>query len=208
MPVTSNVTIKVALRPIRSPQWPNIAAPIGRPTKPTKKTLNASSTPTIGSDWGKKSLPKTSPVTWPYSRKSYHSIVVPTVLAITARRKCALCSVSESPPAVISAVVIEFPPDCRAIRRRPLSWPRHAAVRRLNLGDADRRNLTFLAEPSPGRNFADQVYALGTEPIQKKAFLAGHEASFIHENDIKSHCRLPIYPEKLAGRGAKHLPRP
>ncbi len=62
-------------------------APIGRPTKPMKNTLKASSTPTIGSDLGKNSLPKTSAVTVPYSRKSYHSIVVPTVLAITARRR-------------------------------------------------------------------------------------------------------------------------
>jgi len=64
-PVTSNVAIRVALRPIRSPQWPNIAAPIGRPTNPMKKTANASSTPTSGSDLGKKSLPKTRAVTWP-----------------------------------------------------------------------------------------------------------------------------------------------
>ena len=75
---------------MRSPQWPKIAAPIGRPTKPMKKTPNACSTPTSGSDFGKNSLPNTSAVTVPYSRKSYHSIVVPTVLAITARRSCAL----------------------------------------------------------------------------------------------------------------------
>ncbi len=53
MPVTSKVAIKVALRPIRSPKWPKIAAPIGRPTNPTKKMLNAWSTPTNGTEWGK-----------------------------------------------------------------------------------------------------------------------------------------------------------
>ena len=40
----------------------------------------------IGDDFGKNSLPKTSAAIVPYSRKSYRSIVVPTVLAITARR--------------------------------------------------------------------------------------------------------------------------
>jgi hypothetical protein len=48
MPDTSKVAIKVALRPIRSPQWPNIAAPIGRPTNPIKKMPNAWRTPTKG----------------------------------------------------------------------------------------------------------------------------------------------------------------
>jgi hypothetical protein len=55
-------------------------------------------------------LPKTSPVTWPYSRKSYHSIVVPTVLATSARRNCALCSVSESGAAPNSTAVISVSP--------------------------------------------------------------------------------------------------
>ena len=35
-PITSSVMISVALRPIRSPQWPKIAAPIGRAANPTK----------------------------------------------------------------------------------------------------------------------------------------------------------------------------
>ena len=52
-PVTNRVAIKVALRPMRSPQWPKIAAPIGRPTKPMKNTLKASSTPTSGVECGK-----------------------------------------------------------------------------------------------------------------------------------------------------------
>src|SRR5580700_3417022 len=39
-------------------------------------------------------------------KKSYHSIVVPTVLAITARRNCARCSTTDSPSVALSAVVI------------------------------------------------------------------------------------------------------
>jgi hypothetical protein len=65
MPVNSKVAIKVALRPIRSPQWPKIAAPIGRPTKPMKNTPNDCSTPISGSDCGKNSGPNTSALTVP-----------------------------------------------------------------------------------------------------------------------------------------------
>ena len=36
MPITSSVMISVVLRPIRSPQCPKIAAPIGRAANPTK----------------------------------------------------------------------------------------------------------------------------------------------------------------------------
>jgi hypothetical protein len=43
-------------------------------------------------------------------KKSYHSIVVPIVLAITARRNCTRCSSSESGPAAIPIAVIEAPP--------------------------------------------------------------------------------------------------
>ena len=34
-PIISSVTISVALRPIRSPQWPKMNAPTGRAAKPT-----------------------------------------------------------------------------------------------------------------------------------------------------------------------------
>src|SRR5215472_9886463 len=129
-----------------------------RPDRPAdksdEKTANAWSTPTNGSDLGKKSSPKTSAVTWPYSRKSYHSIAVPTVLAIMARRKCVRCSVSERSPAVISAVVIELPPNCRALSETPVVIvPRRAAVGLFYLGDrVDRGDLTFLTESSPRPN--------------------------------------------------------
>src|SRR5215472_8373101 len=69
--------------------------------------VKACNVPTSGSDSGKYSLAKTSPVTVLYRKKSYHSIVVPIVLAITARRNCTRCSSSESGPAAISVAVIE-----------------------------------------------------------------------------------------------------
>lgn len=34
-PIASRVAISVALRPMRSPQWPKIAAPTGRAANPT-----------------------------------------------------------------------------------------------------------------------------------------------------------------------------
>src|SRR5690349_23998940 len=43
-------------------------------------------------------------------KKSYHSMVVPTVAAITARRSCVLCSESESLPRP-SAVTMVLPPE-------------------------------------------------------------------------------------------------
>jgi hypothetical protein len=57
---------------------------MGRDAKPTAYTPKACSVPTSGSECGKKSGAKTSPVTVPYRKKSYHSMVVPTVDAMTA----------------------------------------------------------------------------------------------------------------------------
>jgi hypothetical protein len=45
MPISSSVEISVVLRPIRSPKWPKIIAPIGRATKPTNWVPKDSSTP-------------------------------------------------------------------------------------------------------------------------------------------------------------------
>jgi hypothetical protein len=61
-------------------------------------------------DAGKYSLAKTRPVTVLYRKKSYHSIVVPIVLAITARRSCTRCSSAESTPVAVPATVIKAPP--------------------------------------------------------------------------------------------------
>ena len=85
-------------------------APTGRATKPTKKIAYACIVPINGSDCGKWSFAKTSPVTVLQRRKSYHSIVVPIVLAITARRNCLRWSMSERALVAIWAVVMAFPP--------------------------------------------------------------------------------------------------
>src|ERR1700730_6260810 len=76
--------------------------------------------PTSGSDSGKYSFAKTSPVTVLYRKKSYHSIVVPIVLAITARRNCTRCSNSESAlVAVPATAIIETPPPSSP---QPILW--------------------------------------------------------------------------------------
>src|SRR5215472_16655681 len=67
---------------------------------------NAWRVPTRGSEFGKYSLAKTSPVTVLYKKKSYHSIAVPTVLATTARLSWRRCSSSEIAPADATALVI------------------------------------------------------------------------------------------------------
>src|ERR1700722_18168114 len=56
---------------------------------------NACSVPSAALDFGKYSCANTNPVTVLYRKKSYHSIVVPTVLAITARVSCLRPSGSE-----------------------------------------------------------------------------------------------------------------
>ena len=45
MPISSRVEISVALRPIRSPKWPKMAAPTGRAAKPTAYVANEASAP-------------------------------------------------------------------------------------------------------------------------------------------------------------------
>ena len=59
IPIIVIVMMSSALRPIRSPKWPNKAAPIGRATKPTKKVENERSVPMNGSDPGKNFCGKT-----------------------------------------------------------------------------------------------------------------------------------------------------
>src|SRR5579864_5247137 len=54
-------------------------------------------------------------------KKSYHSIAVPTVEAMTARRSCALCSASGSPPTVV-AIAMAYLPVC-SFRGAGLSSP-------------------------------------------------------------------------------------
>src|SRR6516162_828430 len=86
--------------------------------------------PTSGSDSGKNNFAKTSGATRTKSRKSYASIIVPTVLATIARRNCRLCSASESWLIAIPVVVIRFlrgADDARLLSRR-LSSGLHAFV--------------------------------------------------------------------------------
>src|SRR5271157_5635695 len=91
--------------------------------------------PARGSDAGKYNFAKTSGATITYSRKSYASMIVPTVLAIIARRSCRLCSTSESGPAAIPVVVIVFLPAAERSQKQPFV-PRHAeAVEGLFAGD-------------------------------------------------------------------------
>src|SRR5262245_11708894 len=63
-----------------------------------------SNVPTKGSDFGKKSFANTSPVTVLYSTKSYHSIAVPIVLAMIARRSWTSCARSKSGEWVVRGV--------------------------------------------------------------------------------------------------------
>jgi hypothetical protein len=60
MPITSSVTIGVALRPIRSPQCPKIAAPTGRATNPTGVVANEAIAPAYRLEAGKNRCGKTS----------------------------------------------------------------------------------------------------------------------------------------------------
>src|ERR1043165_8237887 len=61
-------------------------------------------------------------------KKSYHSIAVPTVDAITALRSCALCSASGNWPTVV-AIAMDVSPFLRcaerAVRPPVLRWQRY-----------------------------------------------------------------------------------
>ena len=112
---SSSVTIRrrVALRPIRSPGR-KMAAPIGRkPTKPMKNTAKASKPPpTTGLDFGKEQRAEDQPRHRAVEQEiAVASIVVPTVLAMTARHAVARgVRRPDMPSAAFSAVVIGYPP--------------------------------------------------------------------------------------------------
>src|SRR5438874_7983290 len=60
-PISSRVSIKVNLRPIRSPRWPNTIAPNGRTRKPVQNTNRLRMNARFGSTEGaKKCLLKNS----------------------------------------------------------------------------------------------------------------------------------------------------
>lgn len=58
MPIITNETTSVALRPIRSPKCPNTSPPTGRAMNPTAKVLKAASVPAVGLRLGKNCLLK------------------------------------------------------------------------------------------------------------------------------------------------------
>ena len=89
MPMISSVTTRVALRPTRSPTWPKMAAPTGRAAKPTNWVAERQQDADERGVAGKKTCGKTKAAAVPYRKKSYHSMVVPTVLATTARARLA-----------------------------------------------------------------------------------------------------------------------
>src|SRR5579872_3147058 len=68
---------------------------------PTNDAVNASSVPTTGSNCGKKSLLNTSAAIVLYRKKSYHSTVVPTVLA-NATSRILLVPVADERTAMVS----------------------------------------------------------------------------------------------------------
>jgi hypothetical protein len=74
---------------MRSPKWPKIAAPIGRATKPTAK--HGEGLQGAGQRVGRWKIQfrKDQCRHLAVEQESYHSIVVPTVLASTARRNWA-----------------------------------------------------------------------------------------------------------------------
>jgi hypothetical protein len=100
-PISSRVATSVDLRPMRSPKWPKMIPPSGRATKPAVNVRKDRISPINGSTLGKNSAGNTRAAITPYRKKSYHSMVVPTVLAITASIRALL-------PTVASAEVVGF----------------------------------------------------------------------------------------------------
>src|ERR1700730_14979569 len=95
-----------------------------------KKMPNDCSTPISGSDCGQNIGPKTRALSVPKSRKSYHSIVVPNVLAINARRNCARCSASDMVATVLAATnFLRVPLVVAAFRRFSRHSPNSRSVR-------------------------------------------------------------------------------
>ena len=59
-PMVKSAATRVALRPMRSPKWPNNADPIGRAMNAIANVASEASVADAGSDGGKKSRGKTS----------------------------------------------------------------------------------------------------------------------------------------------------
>src|SRR5262245_7666971 len=108
VPINTSVAISDALRPSRSPYWPKIAAATGLAANPTKYVEKDKSLPTNGAESGKYFCGKTSAAATPYKKKSYHSIVVPTAEAMTARTICRRCwAASREDKAPLESIPVE-----------------------------------------------------------------------------------------------------
>src|SRR5919109_5447578 len=108
-----------------------MAAPIGRAMKPTKLEPKASRMPVLGSVWGTNCELSTSAAAMPYRKKSYHSIDVPIVEAITARWSCArvTCCSACIPPIL--------PAECVQPKTVSAGW---------NQGKQDRRGVAGIVD--------------------------------------------------------------
>ena len=100
IPIVRRAATSVALRPIRSPRWPNSAAPIGRAINAIAKVAKDWSTAALPIPAGKTGEGKQS-LRQSHRYKNQNSIVVPTRLANKTR---ALELVATS---VVAAVVVD-----------------------------------------------------------------------------------------------------
>src|SRR5579883_1224081 len=117
--------------------------------KPTVYVANAWSAPTYGSDFGKNTWGNTSAAAVPYRKKSYHSIVVPIVLATSARSNWLR---SRSLPAELALSAIRTPP-CEPDSRRHSERRRWVdALLRGGISAPLRAVLRGGAAPGPGRS--------------------------------------------------------
>ena len=84
--------ISAFLRPIRSPRLPKNQPPSGRATKPTACVISAAIRPATGSDDGKNAVLNTSTAQTAKMAKSYHSTMVPMLLAMSRRTRAAVAT--------------------------------------------------------------------------------------------------------------------
>ena len=69
-PISSNVTTRMRLRPIRSPKCPKTAAPVGRATKAAPNVANDARRAASGPRLGKKTAGNAKAAAVPYAKKS------------------------------------------------------------------------------------------------------------------------------------------
>src|SRR6202012_257829 len=129
-PIMTSVSSNIDFRPTLSPKCPNTMAPIGRAKKPAAYVPNAARVPVIGSKAGKKILLKISAAAVPYTKKSYHSIVVPIRLAIPTiayrRDECAGAALLEPTLSLVDVDMfssILLMPVCRRYGFTPSDSP-------------------------------------------------------------------------------------